>query len=65
MTIRRFYSAGNECQFLIEALVLARLGLSETPNRTARGKFHIRGKDMFSSVRQYEVRSVKSTEDED
>ena len=55
----------EQCQFLIEALVLARLGLSEIPNRTTRGKFHIRGKDMFSSVRQYEVRSVKSTEDED
>ena len=55
----------EQCQFLIEALVLARLGLSEIPNRTSRGKFQIRGKDMFSSVRQYEVRSVKSTEDED
>ena len=55
----------EQCQFLIEALVLARLGLSEIPNRTTRGKFHIRGKDMFSSVRQYEVRSVNSTEDED
>ena len=51
----------EQCQFLIEALVLARLGLSEIPNRTTRGKFLIRGKDMFSSVRQYEVRSVKGT----
>ena len=55
----------EQCQFLIEALVLARLGLSEIPNRTTRGKFYIRDKDMFSSVRQYEVRSVNSTEDED
>lgn len=51
----------EQCQFLIEALVLARLGLGEIPNRTTRGKFLIRGKDMFSSVRQYEVRSVKGT----
>ena len=54
----------EQCQFLIEALLLARLGLSEIPNRTTRGKFLIRGKDMFSSARQYEVRSVKGTEDE-
>ena len=55
----------EQCQFLIEALVLARLGLNEIPNRTARGKFDIRDNDMFSSVRQYEVRSMNRTEDED
>ena len=37
----------EQCQFLIEALVLARLGLNEIPNRTARGKFDIRDNDMF------------------
>ena len=46
----------EQCQFLIEALVLARLGLKKIPNRTASGKFDLMGKDMLSSQRQYEIR---------
>ena len=46
----------EQCQFLIEALVLARVGLKKIPNRTASGKFDLMGKDMLSSQRQYEIR---------
>ena len=47
----------EQCQFLIEALMLARLGLKEIPNRTASGTFDLMGMDMLSSQRQYEIRS--------
>ena len=54
----------EQCQFLIEALILARLGLTKIPNRTSRGKFQVMGRDMFSSVRQYEIRSESDPEKE-
>ena len=45
----------QQCQFLVEAVVLARLGLKTIRNRTSPGTFRIMGRDMFSSVRPYEV----------
>ena len=45
----------RQCQFLVEAVVLARLGLKTIRNRTSPGTFRIMGRDMFSSVRPYEV----------
>ena len=46
----------EQCQFLIESLLLARLGLKEIPNRTSSGQFKLMGTDMLSSQRQYEIR---------
>ena len=51
----------EQCQFLVEALLLARLGAKEIPNRTARGKFEVYGVDMFEDVREYEVRVESSS----
>ena len=55
----------EQCQFLIEALVLARLGLKKIPNRTASGKFYLMGKDMLSSQRQYEIRPEPDPDKDD
>ena len=46
----------EQSQFLIEALLLAYLGLKEIPNRTSSGQFNLMGTDMLSSQRQYEIR---------
>ena len=45
----------EQSQFLIEALLLARLGLKEIPNRTSSGQFNLMGTDMLSAQRQYEI----------
>ena len=52
----------EQCQFLVEALLLARLGAKEIPNRTSRGKFEVLGIDMLEDVRRYEIQTDYSSE---
>ena len=51
------YHRWNASQALIEILLLAKMGLREIPNRTARGTFTIMGRDMYRDDRREEILS--------
>ena len=49
------YHRWNSSQALIEILMLAKIGLTEIPNRTALGTYNIMGQDMFEDIRKEEL----------
>ena len=46
------YFRWENCQSLVEVILLATLGLKEIPNRTQPGKFEVMGKDMLWKQRE-------------
>ena len=49
--IENAYFRWENCQSLVEVILLATLGLKEIPNRTQPGKFELMGKDMLCKQR--------------
>ena len=46
------YFRWENCQSLVEVILLATLGLKEIPNRTEPGRFEVMGKDMLWKQRE-------------
>ena len=49
------YHRWNSSQALIEILLLARMGLTEIPNRTFLGTLNVMGTDMYEAIRKEEL----------